>query len=329
MNLLFSCIGRRGYIADYFRPHLQRTDRIIGTSNTPWTSGFFYCDQNYVLPSISNELEYIRSVLAVSEKESVAAILSFYDLDVDCLARHGAEFAKRGIRLVLPNAKVSRLCLDKYATHQFLQQNHIRSPRSFIDYELARKAIQNNELNFPVIVKPRFGFASRNLFIAKNPAQLETFFQYENDMMIQELVKGEEYGFDIFNDFSGKVIQIMVKQKHAMRAGETDQATTIHHTTLLDVGVQLAEALKHVGPLDVDAFLDKNGKICVLELNPRFGGGYPVSHLAGADFPGLIVRMLKGETLTPDIGNYPPGVVMIKDYNILGEVPASNRFTNN
>ena len=54
MNILFSCIGKRGYIADFFRPHLQATDMIIGTSNTKWTPGFEHCDKNYILPDINS-----------------------------------------------------------------------------------------------------------------------------------------------------------------------------------------------------------------------------------------------------------------------------------
>ena len=109
MNLLFSCIGRRGYIADYFRPHLEPADRIIGTSNTRWTPGFERCDHGYVLPSIDNE-DYLPAVLGLCEHESIAAILSFYDPDVVALASHYDELVEAGVCPILPGVDIAETC---------------------------------------------------------------------------------------------------------------------------------------------------------------------------------------------------------------------------
>jgi carbamoyl-phosphate synthase large subunit len=62
--------------------------------------------------------------------------------------------------------------------------------------------------------------------------------------------------------------------------------------------------------------MDKNG-LMLLEINPRFGGGYPCSHLCGADFPAKLIALCKGQKLTPDFGNYPEGVYMFKQDEIL------------
>ena len=92
---------------------------------------------------------------------------------------------------------------------------------------------------------------------------------------------------------------------------------TCRDDRLLETGVRLAECLKVAGPMDVDLFVNDQG-IHILEINPRFGGGYPVSHLAGADFPGMLVRLIEGHTVQPRIGEYEDDVVMVKTLSIIG-----------
>ena len=92
-------------------------------------------------------------------------------------------------------------------------------------------------------------------------------------MIIQSFIKGQEYGLDIFNDFSKATKSVFIKRKIAMRAGETDQAISIKNDSLLTLAKKLGNNLKHIGPLDVDIILDKKGFPHVIEMNPRFGGG--------------------------------------------------------
>ena len=100
--------------------------------------------------------------------------------------------------------------------------------------------------------------------------------------------------------------------------GETELAETVDSPQLVALGRQLAEALGHAGPLDADLFVDADGIASVLEINLRFGGGYPVSHLAGAGFPEAILAMARGEPLPASLGRYQPGVVMTKELGIAG-----------
>lgn len=322
MNILFSCIGRRGYIADYFRHHLGPDDRIIGTSNSRWTSAFTACDLGVVLPDITSP-DYVPTLLTVCQELEVDALLSFFDLDIDVLSHYHDEFRAIGVLPILPSAEVSDICFDKYRTGLFLIEHGFGAPQTFVDLEEALRVVGEGRIAFPVMVKPRRGFASRNLFWARKPSELEVFFHYAPDMLVQEALPGEEYHLDIFTDLRGQVLAVVPKRKVAMRAGETDQAQICDLPELVALGVQLGGALGqlgHVGPLDVDVFVE-NGRAVVLELNPRFGGGYPLSHLAGADFPGLVLKLIRGESIEPRIGQFRSGIVMMKEYKILGGEP--------
>ena len=113
--------------------------------------------------------------------------------------------------------------------------------------------------------------------------------------MIQQLINGKEYGLDVMTDLQGNHVAVSVKQKLAMRAGETDKAITVNNEIISDIGTIIGKALKHVGNLDCD-ILEENGDYYVLELNPRFGGGFPFSYEAGVNLPGALIAWAKGES---------------------------------
>ncbi len=319
MNILFSCIGLRGYIADYFRILLEPEDRIIGTSNSAWTTGFKYCDLGVVLPDIVSP-DYLPALITLCREQQVDALLSFFDPDIDFLSRHLDEFRAEGVIPVLTSPQVSNICFDKYRTYLFFKEHGLDTPETFLNISQAMNAVDADKVKFPLIVKPRYGFASRNIFVARNFKELDFFFQYVSDMLIQEMLTGQQYNFEICNDFQGQVLSVVPWRKVASRAGEVNQAETCDDPGLFDLGLRLGKELGHlghVGPLDVDLFV-QNDKVFILEMNPRFGGGYPMSHLAGADFPRLILEMIRGESPEPEVGQFRPGVIMMKEYNILG-----------
>jgi carbamoyl-phosphate synthase large subunit len=311
MNLLFSCIGKRGYICDYFRPHLQPGDRIIGTSNTPWTPGFKSADKGIVLPSYKTN-EYKTAFMDVCRQEKIDAILSFRDDDVAILATFEAELKALGAIPILPNLKVAELCLDKWETYKFLERNNLPTALSFVSYHEACTALHQGRISFPLVVKPRYGFGSENTWQARNLKELDVFFHYTSDMLIQQLLIGETYNLDILNTLDCRTCSVVAWQKFLSRLGETEQASTVAFPELLEYGYMLGDLVGHVGPMDVDLFVQKD-KIFLLEMNPRFGGGYPVSHLAGADFPLLILKMLRGERVSMRSAPYVPNICMLKE----------------
>ena len=316
MNLLFSCIGKRGYMARLFREQLGPGDRIIGTSNTRWTPGFNACDKSYLMPDLTSP-EYLPAVLELCERERIEGLLSFFDMDVHRLSQHVDAFEAIGVKCFIPRAETADICFDKWRTFQFLREHGFDTAETWLDLEGVKHAMDEGRLAFPVFVKPRAGFGSRNTFKARNWKELDAFFGLEPDMIVQEALGGDAYDFDILNDLKGRVLSVVCWRKSLSRMGETEQATTVHDERLSAVGQRLAAALGHAGPLDADLFM-WNGKVYVLEINLRFGGGYPTSHLAGADFPKAIVQMINGQAPTIKQGDYRAGISMMKELHILG-----------
>jgi carbamoyl-phosphate synthase large subunit len=303
MNLLFSCIGKRGYIADYFRSRLEPGDRILGTGNTPWTPGFAACDAAFLLPDIDSE-GYVEAVLDLCRDQEVGGLLSFNDADVYKLAQSAGLFSELGVTLFIPRAESADIAFDKFRTYEFLRDQDIPTPRTVLD------PAQAEELGFPVVVKPRRGSGSRNTFIARSGGQLEVFATTEEDMIFQEYVKGEEFDIELCGDLQGETVGFSAWNKYQSRMGETERAETFREEVVFDLGMRLGRLMKVPGPMDID-LIRRDGVIHVLEFNPRFGGGYPVSHLAGADFPGLLMEILRTGSARPRF-DYKAGVMMMK-----------------
>ena len=134
-----------------------------------------------------------------------------------------------------------------------------------------------------------------DVFYAKTKKEVEkTYLKYESQqdisecVIIQEMIDGQEYGLDVMNDLEGNYQNTCIKRKIAMRSGETDCSVTVDDEEIREIGERIA-------------------KCYVLEMNARFGGGFPFSYLAGVDMPKAIIMWLKGEEvdrkiLTPNIG---------------------------
>ena len=132
------------------------------------------------------------------------------------------------------------------------------------------------------------------------------------------MIDGQEYGLDIINDLEGNYQSTIVKKKIAMRSGETDCAMTVNMKKLTQIGEKLSVVLNHVGNLDCDLFINNKEEIYVLEMNARFGGGYPFSHLAGVNLPKAIIKWLRNETVDVDkLLTAQPNVIGQKDIEIV------------
>ena len=131
-------------------------------------------------------------------------------------------------------------------------------------------------------------------------------------MIIQEFLEGQELGIDVYVDtISKEVISIFIKEKTAMRAGETDKAKSIKFDYVFKMIEDLISNAGLIGPVDVDVFR-VDGEYYVSEINPRFGGGYPLAYECGCNFPKYIINNLKGIVNEPQIGNYDENIYMMK-----------------
>lgn len=243
-------------------------------------------------------------------------MIPLIDPELEILAPHAAEFKKEGVLLLVSPPETVAMGSDKYQTHQFAIAHGLSTPQTFIDLTVALDQLTVGALKWPVMVKPRKGSASINITTCYDRLQLEAAFEATPEPMIQEILDGTEYGYDLFGDLDFQPVSVYCKEKIAMRAGETDKAVSTADPVLIEFGHKLLENMKLLGPADVDVVMTQDGP-SLLEINPRFGGGYPCSHMAGADFCNKVITLAQGDPVEPDIGTCPDGVCMLKQDQII------------
>lgn len=329
MHLLFTSTGRRGYLLRWFREALAGQGAIHAANSDPLAAGLLAADHRFITPPI-HDPGYIDALLAYCAKHGIQAIIPLFDIDIPVLAKHEALFRDAGVRLVCASLEVATLCNDKWATHQWLVEQGIGTPDTWCTLHDAGAAIADGRLTFPVVVKPRWGMGSIGVQVAHDAEELrlmhglvlravqasylrhESAGELDRAVLFQAMAGGQEHGLDVVNDLSGRHVATFVKRKLAMRSGETDAAVTVDDPALRALGAKLAEALGHRANLDVDVFVDGD-RHQVLEMNARFGGGYPFSHLAGADLPRAIIAWLRGETADHGCFAIRHGAIGVKD----------------
>jgi len=315
MNILLTSVGRRGYLVNYFKDALGGSGKVFGADNSPSSPAFAYCDGTAILPRVQKD-HYVRTLLEICQKNAIDIVIPLIDPELEVLADCRKQFSDAGVLLLVSPPDTVAMASDKYRTHQFAIKNGLQTPQTFIDIVLALDQLTVSALKWPVMVKPRKGSASVDITTCHDKLQLEAAFEVTPEPMIQEIIDGIEYGYDLFGDADFKPVSVYCKKKLGMRAGETDKAVSTADPVLIDFGRKLLEAMKLLGPADVDVMMTESGPK-LLEINPRFGGGYPCSHMAGADFCKKIITIRNGGSLAPDIGACPDGVCMLKQDEII------------
>jgi carbamoyl-phosphate synthase large subunit len=316
MNVLLTCAGARTYLLGALRAALGGGGRVLACDASADAPALQLADQGFLVPDVTDPA-YLGTLLELCRRERVDLLLPSLEHELHLLASHRDEFASAGTLALVSAPDVVETCEDKLAASAFLEACEIAVPRTWTCLEGARESIARGELAFPVVVKPRRGVSSIGLAVAGDDDELALSWRmarrtidrsawrlaadsdHTSTVLIQAYVTGIEYGFDVVNDLEGRYVATFVRRKLRMRAGQTDRAETQPAAGFEAVGKRIGERLGHVGILDCDAIVTDSNCV-VLDMNPRIGGGYPFSHLAGANFPAALVAWIRGERPEPE-----------------------------
>lgn len=316
MNILFTCAGRRTYLLKYFKENLSEGDKVVATDMQLSAPALQVADVKLQVPAVYDP-EYVNITLDICKEQQIDVLLSLNDLELPILAENKARFEELGVKVIVSDPHVIDIAFDKYKTAQWVESLGLVAPKTYVRLDDVKKALAAGEIEFPLFMKPRWGSGSIGLESIADMEELDIYYNLlmkkikktilatasvgDEYIMIQEKLTGNEFGLDIMNDLNGKNVGVSVKQKLAMRAGETDKAVTVDLPEVREMGRKIGEALGHIGNLDVDIMQRADGAYCVLELNPRFGGGFPFSYEAGVNMPKAIIQWVKGEDVDPQM----------------------------
>lgn len=312
MNILLTSAGRRSYLVEYFKVAIGSEGKVVASNSEPCPA-FYAADDSVITPLIYSG-EYIPFLLMYCEINSIDLLIPLFDIDIPVLAAAKHAFACIGTTVITPDSAIAEICNDKWKTANHLKQQGLCVPETALGLQAARDAITTGGLSFPLMLKPRWGMASMGMFVAYSDDELDTLYtvvariirdsymKHESysgtgpEIIVQEYITGDEYGLDVICDLEGRYEATIVKKKIGMRSGETDSALVVRSLILEEIGERIAHVCPHPGNMDVDVFL-KDKQYYILEMNARFGGGYPFTHASGIDLPSAIVSWGKGEII--------------------------------
>ncbi len=335
MNVLLTSVGRRAYMVKFFKEVLGDSGQVHVCNSDDKTVAFHYADKSIISPLIYDD-NYIPFLLDYCKENNINILISLFDIDLLVLAKNKSKFKEIGTEVIVSDEKVIGVCNDKWKTYQFLKENNFNVPKTYLTLHSVLLAIERGEISYPIIVKPRFGCGSIALSIAEDEMALLYYFRrnlravnnsylkYESaaedeKIIYQECLKGQEYGADIINDLYGDFLQVNIRKKVAMRAGETDIAELVDNDVISAELQRLGKLTGHIANMDVDVFL-VGGKPYVLEMNARFGGGYPFSHMGGCNLPKAIIEWIKGNNVDTKMLESKSGIKAFKELFITATI---------
>jgi len=278
VRILFTGVGRRIELIQAFRQAALVKDIkliIYGADMAGTAPALNYCDYARKVCGMK-DANYIDELIAICKNDSIDILIPTIDTDLLVLSNNKDKFEQIGTKVLISALDKITICRDKNNTSQFFVDCGLKAPLPVNDYT-------KYDMGFPAFIKPKDGSSSINAFKVENEEELEVYAAQVDDYIVQPFVDGKEYTIDIFCDFDGNPIYIIPRERMQVRAGEVLKTQIYMDKVMIEEGKILCNNFKPCGPMTVQLIQDKDtGDNYYIEINPRFGGGAPLSMKAGA-----------------------------------------------
>lgn len=294
-NILITSAGKRVALAKYFKETLNRfypEAKVYITDMNPEMAPVSYvCDGAFAVPRVTAP-EYPEILLKICEEQKIGMIIATIDTELLLLSELKSKFDKKGIKVMVSDKPFISLCRDKRNTGDFFESHDIRVP----------KEVDKYNPTFPLFAKPYDGSLSTNLHYIKCKEELTQEILNDPKLLFMEYIDKKvykEYTVDMYYGKDHKVKCIVPRERIEIRAGEINKGRTAKNEILTFLKEKLGYIEGCVGCICVQLFFHPETKDMVgIEINPRFGGGYPLSYNCGGNFPELLIReYFMGETV--------------------------------
>ena len=307
-NVLICAAGRRTALVQAFVAAAHARSAIVVAADVDGLAPALFLADRAVPSPRTTDPAFIDGLLGIVEQHAIGLLVPTIDPDLPILAARTADFAALGCRVLVSSVPFVEMSQDKLATVAAFADRGVRVPRSWVEpLDLAR-------LPERLFVKPRAGSASQHAYAVRRDGLLATI-PLVPDPIVQEHLDGQEITVDALLDFGGQPIHFVPRARLKTVGGESVEGVTLEHDSERDEWIAsvlaLCGELGASGPLTLQAFQTADGFV-LSEVNARFGGGFPLGHAAGADYPSWLLDALAGQPLTPRLGEYRSNLYMTR-----------------
>lgn len=311
-NVLISSAGRRVALLDIFRrtlPEMGLRGRVIAADMSPLSSAFHSADDAVLVPR-STDPDFIPVMIEVCRERNIGLLVPTIDPELPVYARNASLFADIGTTVAVSSQDAIRIGSDKKETHAWLTREGFPTVRQTTGDGFSENG---RGWTYPALVKPRNGSSSVGVAVVDDVRQFEAATR-DGDFVVQSIAPGQEYTLDVLTDRSGVCVCAVPRRRIEVRAGEVSKGVTSRAEELISLARKMCDRLPGAfGPLNIQMFLDDaTGEINVIEINPRFGGGFPLSWQAGAKYPQWLIEEILGRPSSADSESWQEGLVMLR-----------------
>ncbi|WP_298973400.1 ATP-grasp domain-containing protein [uncultured Psychrobacter sp.] len=287
MNILITSAGQRVSLVNSFKKELTnicRKGSVFTTDLNPELAPACHIsDKSFKVPKVTDD-KYIVALLNICLDNNVKMIVPTIDTELHVLSLNIDNFKKKGIDIIVSGCSFVEICRDKRKVNDLFVNKGIDIPKQF----------DLNELSFPVFVKPYDGSRSEGIFTAFEPKDITDQHLDDKKLMFMEYVPSEDYDeftIDCYYDKKSQLRCVVPRKRIHVRAGEVNKGVTKNNFIVKEFQEKLSILEGAKGCLTIQVFLHKSLDVIKgIEINPRFGGGYPLTYLAGANYTKWLIE---------------------------------------
>ncbi|MFW6155147.1 MAG: ATP-grasp domain-containing protein [Planctomycetota bacterium] len=308
--ILLTCAGRRVALIRAFAEALAELDLtgpLVATDVTTAAAALHVVDEAAIVPPVGSA-DYIDHLLDLARRHAIRLVVPLTDLDLVLLASNAGRFAELGCTVMIGPERIVRTCRDKIAFHALLSDAGLPSIRT-----LSLAAFRAAPF-YPCFVKPVSGSSAVGTRRIADEGELAAHVAvFGEELMVQDVVDGSEYTLDVLRRRDGVVVAVVPRQRLEVRAGEVARGVTVNAPALIDAAERLVDHLPGLwGAFNIQCRRPAGGEPYIFELNPRFGGGVPLSIAAGVPLPRLLIEDLLGRAPEARVGRSTDGLLMLR-----------------
>ncbi len=292
-SVLFTGVGRRIELVQAFRQAalvLGKTLKIFGADMAGEAPALAYCDYARKVCGMK-KAGYIDELLKICKDNQIDILIPTIDTDLLVLAENKQKFEMIGTKVLISDPDKIKICRDKNHTSHFFVDCGCKAPMPVDDWK-------EYGSGYPAFIKPKDGSSSINAFKVENEEELEVYASQIGDYIVQPFIEGTEYTVDVFCDFEGNPIYITPRIRVQVRAGEVLKTKIALDEKIIAESKKIIGKFHPLGPITIQLIREvKSGEDYFIEINPRYGGGSPLSMKAGARSAETVLQLLANEQL--------------------------------
>ncbi|MEH1710871.1 ATP-grasp domain-containing protein [Acinetobacter pittii] len=287
MNILITSAGQRVSLVRSFQKELKKyfkNSQVFTTDLNPILAPACHIsDKCFQVPRITDE-GYIDTLLELCLRNEIKLVIPTIDTELLILSENINKFKDNNIQLLISDLDLIQKCRDKRKTNILFESKGIDIPKQY----------NIEDLKYPVFVKPYDGSLSKGIFVAYNEGDIKEEHISNPKLMFMEYIAAEdfdEFTVDCYYSKNSDLKCVVPRQRIFVRAGEVNKGATRKNKIVSEFMNKLKYIKGARGCLTIQVFLSKKQDVILgIEINPRFGGGYPLSYLAGANYSQWVIQ---------------------------------------